>query len=625
MISFENLNENQCQAVEWSGGPLLVLAGPGSGKTGVLTLRVARLLEEDENASALALTFTNKAASEMRERVDKLLGKHADRARLCTFHSFAADLLGQHGSHLGIRPDFQLLAQDEDRIAILEDLVNDLPGGRWGLPPDRKHILNLIDQLFSESYSGEGTSASLGTAPRWLPELFGRYSRALIKANRLDFGSLLYFASRLLRERPAIARVVRLSWTHILVDEFQDTNRAQFELLRLVAPDRRHNLFVVADDDQIIYQWNGASPKRIEDLRRNYKLEIIQLPESYRCPPEIVTHANKLIVHNTRRDDLKKALTSLREPRQTCLSLVRCKALPSPQLEAEFVARDCRDRGLIAANCAVLGRTNRLIRRTAEGIRNAGLDVYVPQKKSEFESPVLNVLVEALRLANFRHDRVVLRRACLAWERLKGRALEPDMVEAAAALAGGDFLRAWIDVAAAAGGNDIVLNCIRADLLDRLRFPEIVDEFLNEGWRSWSGADHVELTEEEVATWDGLHRDIVHERGSHVPLNIYLQQLDLRSMSAPPGTNALRCMTIHQAKGLEFDHVYLIGMAQEVFPYYRAVKAGRRSEQLEEERRSCFVAITRARETLTITRSNTYYGFPKAPSQFLGEMGVMGG
>ena len=156
MITFDDLNANQRRAVEWSEGPVLVLAGPGSGKTVVLTLRVVRLLEESENASALALTFTNKAAAEMRDRLDRRLGAHTDRAQLCTFHSFAADILGQHGSHLGIRPDFLLLTQAEDRIAILEEVIDDLPDGDTGLPPDRNNLLHLIDRLFSESYSGEG-------------------------------------------------------------------------------------------------------------------------------------------------------------------------------------------------------------------------------------------------------------------------------------------------------------------------------------------------------------------------------------------------------------------------------------------------------------------------------------
>ena len=266
MITFENLNRNQRRAADWNDGPVLILAGPGSGKTAVLTLRVARLLEEDESAAVLGLTFTNKAAAEMREGVDQVPGEYGDRARLCTFHKFAADIVGQHGSHLGIRPDFQLFTRDEDRVVFLEEVLRERFGGGLEMPSDRHNLLQLIDRLFSESYDGTGPSSSLASTPEWLPPLFNRYRDALVDANRLDFGSLLHFAIRLLREKPAVARVVRLSWTHICVDAFQDTNRAQYDLLRLLAPDRRHNLFVVADGDPVAYQWNGAGPQRFRDL-----------------------------------------------------------------------------------------------------------------------------------------------------------------------------------------------------------------------------------------------------------------------------------------------------------------------------------------------------------------------
>ena len=622
MITVERLNENQRRAVAWNDGPLLVLAGPGSGKTAVLTLRVARLLEEGENAAALALTFTNKAAAEMRERVDQILGEYTDRAQLCTFHNFAADILGQHGSHLGIRPDFRFLTQDEDRVAILEEVIRDLPGGGLELPPDRNNLLHLIDRLFSESYRGEGPSSSLNSTPEWLPLLFRRYCGALIDANRLDFGSLLHFAIRLLDEKPAVARVVRLGWTHICVDEFQDTNRAQYNLLRLIAPGRRHNLFVVADDDEIIYQWNGASPKRFRDLRADYDVRTIQLPESYRCPPEILHHANRLIAHNPRLIDTKTTV-SVREPQPLYERVVRHEVFPSLQAEAEFVGHDIGERGLAPSDCVVLGRTNRLIHSAADGLRHAGHEAFVPQKKTDFDSPVLGVLVEALRLANSRHDRVVLRRICREWERLTGVVIEPHAVGAAAVLVGGDFLRAWVDVAGAAGresGN--ALERIRADLVDRLNFPEVVDWFLEEGWKSWGAGDLAELTAEEVATWKTLHRDIVSEHGSGVTLNAYLQHFDLSSKTPAPGPNAVQCITVHRSKGLEFKHVYVIGMAQEVFPSYRALQKGPESKEVEEERRSCFVAITRARETLTLTRATEYYGYGKRASQFLGEMGV---
>ena len=628
MITLDDLNPNQRKAVNWGGGPLLVLAGPGSGKTVVLTLRVVRLLEEDEHASALALTFTNKAAAEMRDRVDRRLGGHTDRALLCTFHAFAADVLGQHGSHLGIRPDFGLLTRDEDRVAILEEVIQNLPCRDVELPWDRTNLLQLLDRLFSESYRGDGPSTSFTATPEWLPSLFRRYCDALVDVNRLDFGSLLHFANRILRERPTVARVVRMGWTHVCVDEFQDTNRAQYDLLRLIASGRRDSLFVVADDDQIIYQWNGASPKRFDDLRRDYELETIQLPESYRCPPQILDRANRLIRHNTRLIASRETI-AVSEVRTPCPDIIRYQVVGHRDEEAEFVARDIRERGLVPADCAVLGRTNRLVQLTAAGLRRAGHEAFVPVTKSDFDSPVPGVLVEALRLANSRHDRVVLRRICRQWERMTGVTIEPHAVGAGAALVGGDFLRAWADAASAeAGEGGTALQWIRTDLVDRLNFPGIVDSFLDGGWRSWgdgSPADNDPAgPHDDVEIWRALHGEIIGEHGRGVTLNTYLQRLDLSSKTPPAPPNAVQCITVHRSKGLQFKHVYLIGLAQEVFPSYRALQRGPASREVEEERRSCFVAITRTQKTLTLTRAREYYGYRKRASQFLAEMGWLG-
>ena len=488
---------------------------------------------------------------------------------------------------------------------------------------DLRNLLRVVDRLYSESYGGRGVSTSMAATPDWLPPLFRRYLEALVEANRLDYGSLLHFATRLLRKKPAVARVVRLGWTHVCVDEFQDTNRAQYDLLRLIAPSARHNLFVVADDDQLIYQWNGASPQRFRDLRCDYQLRTIELPESHRCPPQIVSLANRLISHNSRRAS-ERTTISVRAPGGRYGDAVRSSALASPEGEAEFIARDIGERRLPASDCAVLGRTTRLVQRAAETLRGTGAEAIVPARKLDFDSPVVSVLVEALRLANSRNDRVVLRRICLAWEALTGVVIQPDAVEAIGALAGEDFLRAWTKAAAAAGAgrHQPVLRLLQEDLVDRLRFREVVDWFLRDGWASWTDDESAELTEEEVGIWRMLHGDIVAERGPEVILSAYLQQLDLAPKMPPPGPNALRCMTVHGAKGLEFEHVYLIGMAQEVFPSFHALRNGPTSQEVEEERRSCFVAITRARETLTLTRSRTYFGYAKRASQFLGEMGL---
>jgi len=315
---------------------------------------------------------------------------------------------------------------------------------------------------------------------------------------------------------------------------------------------------------------NGASPRRFDDLRNDYELETVQLSESYRCPPEIVEHANRLTGHNTRLVTSRKTV-SVREAVVPYAETVRQAVVGNQTEEAEYVGRDIRERGLAPADCAVLGRTNRLVRLAADVLRLAG-----------------------------------------------------HAVGAAAALAGGDFLRAWADAAVDKGPGEgrTALKQIRTGLVDGLAFPGIVDSFLDDGWRAWGDVGGDESSEEEVETWRILHRDIVGEHGRGVTLNTYLQRLDLSSKTPPPAPNAIPCITVHRSKGLQFKHVYLIGMAQEVFPSYRALKSGQRSKEVQEERRSCFAAITRARETLTLTRARQYYGYVKGPSQFLGEMGV---
>lgn len=618
------MNENQRRAIEWSEGPLLVLAGPGSGKTHVLTHRVSRLIEQNDETSALALTFTNKAATEMRERVNQLQGHFVDRVQLCTFHSFASDILRQHGSHIGLRPNFILLTQNEDRIAFLDEILVDLSKDYDSIPDDRMQLVRLIDRLFAESYDGTDSVEVLRERPEWVPELFRRYCELLLATNHADFGSLLFFANRLLRERSGVARVVRLTWTFICVDEFQDTNRAQYDMLRLIAPERRSNLFVVGDEDQIIYQWNGASPKRLEKLLRDYEIEVLQLPECYRCPSSVVKLANRLITYNRLRLSGKGHLVTSRkrEPRP---DVIRYKTFESPEDEAEFISQDIGTRSLVTSDCVVLGRTIKLVEQVVNTLTEFGYEAYLARRKTDFQSPKLRILFDALRLANSRHDRDVLRRLCLDWSWLTGTTLEFDTVVAAATLVGGDFLRAWIDVISHEQVHSTadVVRHIRDMLVERLEFPGVVESFLADGWGLWDerGTDDRDFIE-EVEIWQELHEDVCSEVGrENLTLNTYLQRIDLSSKAPRPSSSAVRCMTVHASKGLGFRHVYLIGMAQGIFPSFHALQSTG-CEQLEEERRNCFVAITRVEETLTITRSRRYYGYVKEPSQFIEEMEI---
>lgn len=611
------LNENQHAAVYWNEGPLLVLAGPGSGKTLVLTLRAARLLKENPEASLLALTFTTKAAEEMRERLDKLMGGHTDRAHLCTFHSFASDILRQHGSHVGIHPDFSLITVDDERVAILEQVISNLKCDTSNIPLDRKNLLLLLDRLFAESYDGGYEVAGMVSTPPWLPQLFRDYCDALQKSNRLDYGGLLYFARKLLSQNAGVVRLTRLAWEYICVDEFQDTNRSQYDLLRLLISGKDSNLFVVADEDQIIYQWNGASPERLLALQNDFGMKVLQLPENFRCPPVIIQLANNLIIHNRMRSVGKLPLVA-RKP-ATNSPILSANIFDNEDTEVEVIPAAIKKAGWNAEDCAVLARSTNLLQKAARVLRDSGFVPYLAQRKNEFECASISWMHDVLRLANARHDREFLRRTCIAWKDFTGIIIEVDDVEATAALEGGDFLRAWVNNASSRVDSeelDELLRRVRHDLVDRLFFIELLEWFWTQKWLD------DELETEEIETWQDLHEALLREHSlESMTLHLYLQEMDLKSKAASRLPGSIPCLTVHGSKGLEFKHVFLIGMADEVFPSYQAVKKGPDSPEIEEERRNCFVAITRVKETLNISCARTYNGFPKKLSRFLEEMG----
>jgi DNA helicase-2/ATP-dependent DNA helicase PcrA len=617
-MDFSNLNPNQRQAALWDDGPMLVLAGPGSGKTKVLTERAARLLEERPDVSILALTFTTKAADEMRERLESLLGGRAERAQLSTYHSFAGDILRQFGSQLGIKPDFTLLTTDEDRVAFLDGLLSPRDGGRLpkyaaDVPEDRRNVLTLLDRLFAESYDGGAKVPGHPNPPWWIAPLFKEYVDMLVAANRFDFGALLHMAKRVLGEFPNCARMLRYGWTHICVDEFQDTNRAQYDLLHLVVTAGKPNLFVVADDDQILYQWNGASPERLLSLQQDYGMTRVQLPRNYRCPSEIISIANDLIVHNSTRTPDKSALVAERmegddEP-------ISIHDFANEFEEAEGIAQMIGKRGLNPAECVVLARNAKILKGIAEALEKAGLKAWLMQRKNEFETAPVRWFHSILRLANSRHDREFVRRACVAWKELGNPLIEVNDVEAEAALHGGDFLRAWLPLARE-HSNDPMLEVVRFNLVERTQFIEPVSEF----WKLFD-KDEDPLVKVEISVWKDLDSSIRGRVGvDDLTLNHYLQEMDMLSKATPRPDGAIPCITVHGAKGGEFKHVFLAGMAEEVFPSFQAVRKGSNSQEMEEERRSCFVAVTRVQQTLMITWARSYSGYSKRPSRFLKEM-----
>lgn len=635
-IDLTSLNASQLAAVQWGEIPLLVLAGPGSGKTRVLTLRIARLLDEspDDRFRILALTFTDKAAKEMRSRVDDLIREGRDRALLTTFHSFAAEILRQHGSHIGLRPDFTILPQRADQEAVLRDAISAVAATGVEVDGDDVKLLPVIDRLLAECVPIEEAAERFqGTDLQdRLPPLYAEYRRQLISGNRLDFGTLLMCAIELLEKKPAIARQFHLVYRFVCVDEFQDTNLSQSRLLRLIVPAKNPNLFVVADDDQIIYQWNGASPERLEALRSDYSMQVVQLPENYRCPPEVIELANALIQHNLSRSADKQPLVAVKTG--AVPDSVRLKAFGSMTDELEWIATDIAARPKAEqGNCVVLGRTKRLLQAAESALTEKGVVATMALRKDEFQSTPFRWLHGVLRLANARHDREQLRRVCSAFFKIEGVDIRVEDIEADAAPLGGDFLRAWISAALKRSeSSSTTTNVLRAaekslaERMDYFTFVTLALQWLDAMEKSLGSAGSEAFADyaEEKAMWAELERGVVDRFGRDaVTLTVLLHEFDLAPKLPPIPKGAVRCLTIHAAKGMEFDHVYLVGLAEDQLPSFEAKKRGPQSRELQEERRNCFVAITRTQSTLTLTYAGEYWGWAKAPSRFLREMGLL--
>jgi len=632
-LNLSTLNENQLAAVQWQDGPLLVLAGPGSGKTRVLTYRVARLINEspDNNYKVLGLTFTNKAAGEMRERIDQLVPNARTRVLLTTFHSFCADLLRQHGHHIGLKPDFAILTQQADQEAVLDDVLQaaSLAGDYTS---DR--LLPLITRLLDKNINPEDAETALTNGgvddAAELARVYSAYRESLVTGNRLDFGALVAAAIRLLQSKPAVRRQVRRIFPLLCDDEFQDTNESQYTVLTHLVDDKTRNLFVVADDDQIIYQWNGASPERLQALREQYNMEVVQLPENYRCPPPVIELANQLIANNISRSDDKEQLRAHKPASES--DIIRTRAFKSFADEAEWIAEDIAGRQPSErAKCAVLARTRKVLEVVAGALEAESLSGYLSVRKAEFTSIQMRFLHSVLRLANSRQDREQLRRVCKAFFTLEGISLDVRDVVSLAAAKEGDYLRAWADAAAMRDELEASTRTFLSKGLPHLSDKLAFRPFAAAAFEWFDSIKDLQEPQdegesefpEEKQVWEEHVADIDQQFGEEaVSLHTLLQELDLRSKSPEPAPGAIPCFTVHVSKGMEFGHVYLAALVEDQLPSWAAKKKGPHSREMQEERRNCFVAITRAQESLTMTFSAEVFGWSKEPSRFLKEMGA---
>lgn len=622
------LTEAQRRAVEWSGGTLLILAGPGAGKTEILTARAIRVIRATPKRwfKVLGLTSTNLAAGEMKERLARRLGRASDRARFKTFPLFCAGVLRLHGSHLGLRPNFRILTLDAERAMILSEAL----GSRapWGnqAPPARQIAQNLDHWFRSPPAGEEETQRDEHGNNGWGRWVLSEYVAALIRNNCMDYGSLIHCCIELVRRKRPIREDFPIVYPHVLVDEYQDTNAAQDALLRELWPPGSSEFFAVADDDRTNYRWNGASPERIEALRDDYGMTVCRLPESRRCLPEVVSRANRLMEAGSPGGAGRVALVAAGLDGRP--DAVRFETFPHEKAEVEWVARDLGGRGVAAGDSAVLARTGRLVDSAYEALRRAGVPAWSRKPREEFSTPGVRWILAGLRLAGAPRDGAQLRLLVKALHDLTGVSVSPTAVEANAEVENGALLAAFVreprPLSESALAEDLI-RILREQLVegsDHRRFASTSIDRLRFHERQANAAPDGEARE-EIAVWESLTAQIRRQIGADADLADFLHELDLRPIVAGPKPDETQCLTIHQAKGKEFRHVYLLGMAEDQLPSWYARQNGGNGPQMEEERRNCFVAITRASETLTLTYAASYYGREKPPSRFLADLGLL--
>ena len=626
--AFDELTDIQRTAAEWSDGALLVLAGPGSGKTRVLTCRIARLLESsiDQHFRVLALTFTNRAANEMSSRVNSLTPNLHGRANICTFHGFCAQMLRQHGVHLAIKPDFAIYSQIEDRRGILKDAL--IRNGQRETATTVQWLLPAIDLLKAQLVEPkdareriEATNGNLTMDAEVVARAYQLYEDELRRINALDFNSLILEANRLFGY-PVLKRHVQRSYPYWLIDEFQDTNGAQYKLLRTMAADGFRNVFAVADDDQTIFEWNGANARRIREFVTDFDSKTIQFPTNFRCPPRIVDAANRLVLYNTNRIQGKLPTSSGRNVSQGLYEeRIVCREFESEIQEAAGIAGEITDldRGA-RGRTAVLARNTALLEATSAALRQNGVPAAIAKRRDDFLSPQMRWLVACLRQVQRPMDERNVSLLAGTFARFAGCDVDSDELIARADTQGVTYLAAWMhsaDEAAVSGIAQSLLELTEQLVSGTNDHRATVNQVLNQ----FESHDQDAALEDDLKAWRQIEREIRETRGP-VPLDQFLQELDMRSKEPAVAPGTVYLATIHGAKGREFETVYLMGMAEEILPSWHSIKKGDGSAEIEEERRACFVAITRARERLVLSRARFYRGWPKRPSRFLAEMGV---
>ncbi|HPO14740.1 MAG TPA: UvrD-helicase domain-containing protein [Candidatus Hydrogenedentes bacterium] len=624
-----SLNEQQQAAVTAEGGPVLVLAGAGSGKTRVIIERLVWLVQERgvDPRHLLAMTFTNKAALEMKDRFAARVGADRAGAWLGTFHAFGLVALRRDMDRLG-RPKNFTVFDDSDQLSLMKKLVKDLPDRFEAVSP--REALTWISRLKQKAAEPVWDKDPFDSLEESCREVWVRYHAALLRAAAVDFDDLLSLVVKLLHKHADIRERYQQRYQHVLIDEYQDTNHAQYLIAHHLS-EAHGNIFAVGDEDQSIYSWRGADINNILDFARDFpNARIIRLEQNYRSTKPILDAANALVANNFNR--LGKNLFTTQKIGDT----VRFFLASDGVAEAQFVVGDVTSKELSPKQVAVLFRTNAQSRLMEEALRRKGLHYVVVGGIKFYSRKEIKDLLAYLRLLVNPNDDESLRRVINVPPRgIGGTSLE--RMEEYAELRKMPLLNVMreveTDTTLPSRARESAAKFVHLidDLTLKSRDSKLlpVMEHLLEaiGYRDYvlasdekDSRSRMEIVDEFLATCK--QQD---ERGSGGLLE-FLQDLALVSDVDEWDSDmpAVTLMTCHSAKGLEFDYVYLIGLEEGLLPYGSEFHD---NTDLEEERRLCYVAMTRARKGLTLcaARSRVLYGKPRndrTVSRFIGEIGL---
>lgn len=631
MLDLSSLNSRQREAVVHEGGPLVVFAGAGSGKTRAITFRVAQLIATHDVAPwrILAVTFTNKAAGEMRERLLSLLGEQGAAVQVGTFHATCARLLRRHGESSGLSKDFTIY-DDQDQQALVKRVLRDL-----GLDDKRYQPKAMAGRINRAKQEVQGPD-EIETPDAWsevVRRVYTTYEARLQQANALDFGDLIYRTVRALESDETFRDAVVGRFSHVLVDEFQDTNHAQFRLVRLLSEGHR-NLCVVGDDDQSIYRWRGADRRNILDFRASFPdATLVKLEQNYRSTQRILRAANAVIARNTDREP-KELWTD--NPEGDPILVVRTM---DERDEARLVVRGVRElssQGNRLSDVAVFYRTHAQSRVIEESLRSANIGYRIVGGMRFYDRAEVKDLLAYLRvMTNPADDMSLLRiintptrgigkttiNRLLDFAAQFGQSLS-DLLEDDAML--GQFgsgarkrleafrgLMSTLREVAASGaplgevGAELVQQIGYAEMLQHDDTPEADARFQN--------------IQELVASMDEFQRERPESTLAEFLENVTLQT----SADEQTGGDRVTLMTVHAAKGLEFPIVMVTGLEEQVFPF-KGIDPWEDPEELEEERRLAYVAFTRAEKRLVLSFAavRRIFGQQRVgiPSRFLTEL-----